>query len=153
MSRRPSRKDTRVQRIKIAQKQLGIEEDDYRAMLQRLTGKSSAADLTGAEKDEVLAEMERLGFEPQPRKGGRKWSPREERRDIRYIHVLWRLLTEKGVVENGRHALNSFVCGPKFHKKYSEAPTDVKFLSIDRARDVIEALKDMCRRNGVVLKQ
>lgn len=145
--------DTRVQRIKIAQKQLGIEDDDYRAMLERLTGKRSAAKLTGPELDKVLAEMARLGFEAKPRPGGCKWSAREDRRDIRYILVLWRLLKERGVVEPGRSALNSFACGPKFHKKYSDAPTDVRFLSIERAQDVIEALKDMCRRNGIVLAQ
>ena len=146
-----SGRDPRLAKIHVARKELALDDDDYRAILKRVTGKTSSAGLTPSEMDSALAEFQRLGWVPKRKKGGKKWRPTSERSDIRYIFVLWRLLNQAGVVERGPHALNSFVCGPKFHKKHSDAPTDVNFLTIERAQDVIEALKDLCRRNHVVL--
>ncbi|MEO1473989.1 MAG: regulatory protein GemA [Pseudomonadota bacterium] len=141
------------QQIQIARRQLGLEDDDYRALLKRVTGLSSSKGMGTQDQRKVLDEFRRLGWESKPKTKGRNWRPESERADIRYIFVLWRLLAEARVVMRGRAALNSFVCGPKFHKKYSEAPTDVNFLSIERSKDVIEALKDMARRNNVAIDQ
>lgn len=136
--------------IQIARRQLGLEEDDYRALLERITGKRSTKGMSARDMHAVLAEFKRQGFDPSR---GRHRHKAEERRDLRYIFVLWRLLAEQGRVHRGRAALNSFACGAKFHQKYSSAPTDVRFLTGERARDVIEALKDMCRRNGISTQQ
>ena len=47
-------------RIHIGQKALGMDDDTYRAFLQRLTGKSSSKAMTIGERARVLAEMTRL---------------------------------------------------------------------------------------------
>lgn len=59
-----ARDDRRIQigRIKAAQKALGLDDGTYRALLQRVTGKSSSTQMTPAERNEVLAEFARLGF-------------------------------------------------------------------------------------------
>ncbi|MCL2297778.1 MAG: regulatory protein GemA [Proteobacteria bacterium] len=49
-------------KIHIAKSQLAMEDADYRAMLQRIAGVGSAADLMPHQVDAVLAEMRRLGF-------------------------------------------------------------------------------------------
>lgn len=49
--------------IHVAKKQLGMDDDTYRALLQRVTGKTSSADMSGAERQAVIAEMLNLGFE------------------------------------------------------------------------------------------
>ena len=54
--------------IHVARRQLGLDDDDYRAMLERVTGKSSSTLLTSVESGKVLDEMRRLGFKPLPRK-------------------------------------------------------------------------------------
>jgi phage gp16-like protein len=57
--------DTRrgaLAKIHIAKTQLGIEDADYRAMLTRVAGVSSAADLLPHQVDDVLTELRRLGF-------------------------------------------------------------------------------------------
>ena len=48
-------------RIHIGKARLGMDDDTYRAFLQRLTGKSSSKAMTIGERARVLAEMTRLG--------------------------------------------------------------------------------------------
>lgn len=53
--------------IHVAKKQLGLDEDDYRALLERLTGKRSARELSSIEAAAVLDEFRRLGVSPVTR--------------------------------------------------------------------------------------
>ncbi|MFX6292549.1 regulatory protein GemA, partial [Acinetobacter baumannii] len=64
----PQQRTRELARIHQAKKQLGLDEDTYRAVLERVTGQRSAADLSAAGRAAVLAEFERLGFAP-PRRG------------------------------------------------------------------------------------
>ncbi len=48
--------------IHIAKKDLKLDDDTYRDVLERVTGKRSAKDLTVVESGRVLDEMKRLGF-------------------------------------------------------------------------------------------
>ncbi len=52
--------------IHVAKKQLGLDDDSYRAINLRITGKESSKDMTPNERGAVLAEMRRLGFVPTP---------------------------------------------------------------------------------------
>lgn len=49
-------------KIHIAKAQLGMDTDAYRALLQRIAGVDSAADLLPDQAERVLAEMRRLGW-------------------------------------------------------------------------------------------
>ena len=60
-------------RIHIGQKALGMDDDTYRAFLQRLTGKSSSKAMTIGERARVLAEMTRLPLTRQQRACLGKW--------------------------------------------------------------------------------
>lgn len=51
-------------KIQIARRQLGMDDDTYRAMLKRTVGAESSKGLTPRQVGRVLAELERLGFEP-----------------------------------------------------------------------------------------
>lgn len=156
MAADPRPRDHRLVKIQIARRDLALEDDDYRDMLERITGKRSSRGLSPAEMDRVLVELRRLGFNPQAMNGqrpGRRWRQPEPRADLRLILVLWRLLGEAGAAGRGRAALNAFIANPKFVDKWGASPTDLRFLTIERAQDVIEALKDMCRRHGVRVGQ
>lgn len=48
-------------RIHIGKARLGMDDDTYRAFLQRLTGKSSSKDMSTGQRARVLMEMTRLG--------------------------------------------------------------------------------------------
>lgn len=55
-----------IAKIKIAQKELGMADEAYRAMLLRVAGKHSCAAMDTGELEAVLAEMVRFGFAPKP---------------------------------------------------------------------------------------
>jgi len=50
--------------IHVGKKQLRLDEETYRAMLTRVTGKSSAKDMSEGERLAVVREMRRQGFKP-----------------------------------------------------------------------------------------
>ncbi|WP_199742092.1 gp16 family protein [Vulcaniibacterium tengchongense] len=49
-----------------------MDDDTYRALLVRLTGKASSADMTAQERNAVLAEFARLGFKVTERQARRR---------------------------------------------------------------------------------
>lgn len=49
-------------RIHAGKKALALDDETYRCLLARVTGKRSSADMTGPERNQVLAELARLGF-------------------------------------------------------------------------------------------
>ena len=57
-------RDAALAKIHIAKKELGMDDDAYRAMLKRVTGKSSSAGMSPRQKSAVLAEFKRLGWNP-----------------------------------------------------------------------------------------
>lgn len=58
-------------KIQIARRQLGLDDETYREILKRTVGVESSKDLSPRQVGRVLAELERLGFQPTPAKGGR----------------------------------------------------------------------------------
>ncbi|MCX5512259.1 hypothetical protein C3941_09320 [Kaistia algarum] len=116
--------------IHVAKKQLGLDDETYRAVLHRVTGVSSSKDMTPAQHSAVLAEFRRLGFEPTPPASRTVTSPyrpqektaeeRSERRQRGAVHLdgpfvpkiraLWIAGWNLGVVKD-RHdtALIAFV--------------------------------------------
>jgi phage gp16-like protein len=69
----------KLAQIHIAKAQLGLSDEDYRAILARTAGVSSAKELTNRTVGGVMHEFRRLGFEPKPaKKAGRK-APRTPR--------------------------------------------------------------------------
>ncbi|MDN3524332.1 regulatory protein GemA [Halomonas sabkhae] len=63
----------KLAQIHIAKSQLGLSDEDYRAILARTAGVSSAKQLTNRNVGAVLHEFQRLGWQPKPaKKAGRK---------------------------------------------------------------------------------
>ena len=63
----------KLAQIHIAKQQLGLSDEDYRAILARTAGVSSSKDLDNRTVGGVLHELRRLGFQPKaPKKAGRK---------------------------------------------------------------------------------
>lgn len=126
--------------INIAKGQLGLHEDDYRAMLVRVTGKASLRQMSERQKIDVVNEMKRLGF--RVTSGGRKL-PASVKPYIRLIHALWKSCHRAGAIENGsREALRAFCKRFVAHCDDSVA-VDPDLLSYEQATPIIEALKKM----------
>jgi phage gp16-like protein len=63
------RRNPMLAKVHLAAKELGLDEDARRDVLERVTGRRSAKDCTDLQLDAVLTEFRRLGWKPQPRKG------------------------------------------------------------------------------------
>ncbi len=132
-----------TQIINIARGQLGLDEDTYRALLARVTGKDSLRAMTPAEQRKVIDEMKRLGFKVRGRKATLAPSTRPY---VRMIHALWKKCARTGVIENGsRQALRAFCKRFVAHGNDAVA-VDPDLLDYEQARPIIEALKKMEKR-------
>lgn len=124
--------------IHIARKELGIEEDDYRALLERATGQRSSAGLTDPQRQTVLVELRALGFKPT-RSGGR-FRSQSKKPYVRLIFALWGELKRKGIWRGeGRESLLQFV-------ESKTGVADPEWLTHAQATPVIAALQEMVKR-------
>lgn len=87
-----------IAKIHIAKSQLAMEDDSYRAMLQRVTGKESSADMTTAQLQSVIAEFGRLGFTGPTRPTKPGGLPAEEQASK--IRALWLNLYHLGGLDD-----------------------------------------------------
>lgn len=88
------RRRAMIGKLHIARQQIGMAEEDYRAMLSRCAdGKTSSTQLTLPQLDKALAKMKRLGFMPKPApKAGKRPKPTDERE--RYMAKVEALLAD-----------------------------------------------------------
>lgn len=122
-------------KIHIAKKDLQLDDDVYRAVLMRVTGKTSSAKLSDAAKTKVLREFQRMGWKPKPTQRKRSSKP-----FVRKIFALWGELKKVGIWrEQDVASLRVFV-------EKTTGVADPEWLTWKQARGVIEALKNMKER-------
>lgn len=129
-------------------KQLGLDDEDRRALQLRVTGKASMTEMTVADLTAVLRELKKDGFDPQP-KGKTRHAP-APRKDLKLVHVLWKKLGDAGSLKSpGRAGLNAFV-RTRFGPKWGSVPADIDMLrDADKIEAVIQALKQWGKRDGI----
>ena len=132
---------TALAKIHIAKKQLGLDDDDYRAVLQRVTGKTSSKDMSNGERGAVLDELKRLGFKSASTGTRRKL----EGRFAPKLQALWIAGWNLGLVrDRSDAALIAFV-------KRQTGVDHVRFLRHEQdAYKAIEALKGWMHRGAGV---
>lgn len=125
-------------KVHLAKKELCLDDEVYRSVLERVTGHRSAASLSDRQLDQALREFRRLGWTPaeaQPRQ-------RSQHPEVRKIWALWGDMCRSGCVrEPTPAALRSFV-------ERMTHVADPEWLTVEQARLVIEALKAWSRRAG-----
>lgn len=128
-------RDPLLAQIHIARAQLALEDDDYRALLRRVTGKESSAELSDTQRRAVIAELKRRGFKTKGT--GRRKSDKPY---VRKVFALWGELKREGVWrEDGVKSLRAFV-------KKMASVDDPEFMDYAEATKVIEAMKKMKER-------
>lgn len=135
--------------IHVAKKQLGMDEDTYRAFLRRETGKDSARDMSEPERLKVVSAFRAAGFASTPTRPGKPGHPPRKGEGkapafVRKAQALWIATWNLGLVANCTDkALAAFV------KRQTglDRPEWVKDARAQRA--VVEALKGMTGRAGV----
>lgn len=127
--------------LHVAKRDLGLDEDSYRAVLNRVTGKTSSRDMNASERDAVFAEFRRLGFRPASRSS----RTRLEGRYAAKLQALWIAGWNLCVVTNRNDAaLLAFV-------KRQTGVDHTRFLHhADDAAKAIEALKGWLAREAGV---
>ncbi len=85
---------TSLAKIHIAKAQLGLDDDTYRALLARVAGVRSAKDLSPRQVGLVLAEFERLGWQPTTNAGRKAPSPQRDRAKL--VGKIEAMLAEAG---------------------------------------------------------
>ena len=133
--------------VHLAKRDLALEDESYRAILQRVTGVRSSKDLCEDGLDRVIGEFKRLGWKPtrsaSPKGASRKTSSRPE---VRRLWVAAREVRDAGgftLADTGekdwRVAVRSWV---KRQTGGEEGGIDdPEFLTADQARQLIEQLK------------
>lgn len=125
-----------IAKVHIAKKELALTDEDYRATLERVTGKRSSKGLSDRALEALLAEFRRLGWKPKAGKGGNGF----EKPHVRKIYALWKEAGIVGAVGNAsKEALRAFV----LRQTGKSAP---EFCAPPDANRVTEALKAMIRR-------
>lgn len=117
-------------KVHIAKKLLGLDEETYRDVLERVTRQRSTQHLNLHELERVLAEMRRLGWT-----GETKRKAPSKQAHVRKIWALWRQIEQLGGIEGEpRAALRSWLS----RQVGVEEP---EWVDGDAGRRVIEQLK------------
>lgn len=125
-------------KIHIAKKDLRLDDDDYRAILLRVTGFTSSADCGPSHLEELLKEFRRLGWKAKAGKGARK--PPSPRAQIRMIYAVFNDLKPHLAVGD-ESTLRAFV---QRQTKTAANPAGIsapEFLDAAAANKVLEGLK------------
>jgi phage gp16-like protein len=72
-----------IAKVHVAKKQLGLDDDGYRAVVTRITGQDSAGKASIGDLERLLAEFTRLGFKAVA-PSSKAW--------VRKIHAIWKEL-------------------------------------------------------------
>lgn len=132
------RKRRDLAKIHIAVKELGMEDEDYRALLQDVAGVGSASKLDLAQRSKLLHRLEKLGWKPKTRKPRQKITANTP--VDRKIRALWLDLANLGAVrDRSEKALASYV-------KRQTCVDRLDWLSSKQAEMVIEGLKRWVKR-------
>lgn len=133
-------------------KSLGLDEEARRDLQLVVTGKGSLSEMTEAEMEALVAALRARGFKPALKPASKPRGKRAPRADLRFVHVLWRLLGEAGKLDNPtRDGLNAFI-RRRFGKTWGAVQIDIDDLrDWEKIDAVVQALKEWCRREGVAI--
>lgn len=135
-----------VVKVQIARRDLGLDEDTYRAMLSRITGQTSATTCTDAQLGAVLSELKAKGWKPKVIKGGKigpASRPKPAAHPVaRKARAMWISLHQLGVVRDpSEKALEAFA-------RRQLGVDAMQWAVASDAYALIEALKGMANRAG-----
>lgn len=139
-------------KVHIAKKQLGLDEDTYRAALRVATGKESAGACNLRELSDAIAAFRAKGFQDRPA-GGSKRAPAQAKAPggkladtphAAKLRALWLSAYHLGIVRDpAESALGAFI-------KRQTGIDAMRWLPPEDAANAIEALKDwMAREAGI----
>ncbi|WP_281544680.1 regulatory protein GemA [Grimontia sp. SpTr1] len=132
-----------IRLIHIGKRELGLDDEIYRALLQRETGKDSCKSMLDAELEKVLLAMERQGFKKKVTQSKKRLSPKTQGQPtvISKIRALWITMAKEGIIRDGSEtALDGYV--RRMTKKHSGRMVEhVGWCNQQEAYTILESLK------------
>ncbi len=138
-----------IRLIHVAKRDLQLDDDTYRTILQRVAGKGSSSELTVPELEKVLEHMKRSGFKvrskgkaprsAQPAKA-KPSRPLAQDGESKKVRALWLFLHQLGVVKNpAEEALAAYV-------KRIAGVDALQWINGEQAERLIETMKKWAMR-------
>lgn len=140
-----STRQRQIAQIHIAKKELGMDDDTYRAMLQGVAGVDSSSKLDFAGMTKVLKHLRAAGFKGTAA-GGNEWayvfrlSPDRQL----YAKKIYRLAQRLGV--NGQPLTKSYIEG--ISRQMTGCTKPLEFCSPDDLHKIVQALEVHVKRTG-----
>lgn len=149
--------------IHVLKNLLKLQDDDYRALLVNLVGKSSCKDMTTAQQVLVRTHMDKLAQRMGVQKPGRAAKPagagavRKERPQVLKLKAMWWALARAEAVETPNSPVACLQAVEAWAKRQSTngkiGPFDaLRFATSDQLNKLIEEMKAWANRVGAELQ-
>ncbi len=132
-------------------RELGLDSEMRRDLQLVVTNKASLSEMTDDDMQAVVDALKARGFKHgRSGKASSKSRNLAPRADLRYIHVLWKLLGDAGALNAPtRTGLNTFIRA-RFEATWGAVPADIDMLrDAAQINAVTRALKDWCKRENI----
>ena len=124
--------------VQIGKRELALEDDMYRDMLQQTVGQRSAKNLSEWQLSKVLDHMKALGFKPKPSTKTKK-PPRAP--EVAKIRAIWITMHKQGFVRNGSDAAIDAYVRRMTTRNNGRGIDKAEWLKSQQAAWVLESLK------------
>lgn len=124
--------------IQIGKRDLVMDDDVYRDMLEQETGQRSAKNLSQWQLSKVLERMKALGFKPK-HKSNKNGKPRAP--EVGKIKAIWITMHKQGFVRNGRDAAIDAYVRRMTTRMNGRGIERANWLKSHQAAEVLESLK------------
>lgn len=126
--------------VHIARKKLAMHDDDYRALLERVTGHRSAKDCDDGQLRDAVAKFQGMGFQPSGATAKRRDLGNSQ--TVRKARAMWISLYQLGAIDDG-----SDVALEAFGRRQLRVER-LKWANEREGFRLIEALKAIADRHG-----
>lgn len=141
-----------IKLIHVAKRQLALDDDVYRLLLEAETGSDSCSKMSIKQLEKVLAAMESKGFKRQTKARKtpfkKRLSPKAkgERAEVDKIRAIWIVMSKQGFVRDGSEtALDAYVRRIT-HRNKGIGVDHVAWCDVHQAYTVLESLKSWHHR-------
>jgi phage gp16-like protein len=131
--------------VHVGRRELSLDDEDYRALLESVTGSRSAKGLKAAQLEAVVTAMKGLGFEVKGNTTGRRSPPSTahvQAPEVRKLRAIWITMKNDGLLHDGSEdALGSFIRRMTANANGGVGINRAEWLTSVQAERVLEALK------------
>ncbi|MFM5536746.1 gp16 family protein [Aeromonas veronii] len=133
--------------VQVGRRELGLDEEEYRALLEQVTGARSAKGMSAAKLEAVITAMKGLGFKVKggAQVNGRRSPPssaKVQAPEVRKVRAIWITMYNDGFVRDGSDdALGSYIKRMTANANGGAGISRPEWLTSAQAERVLEALK------------